>query len=172
MIAITKRTPIYKKTPDDFRIRRKLRFFFLRILKILQIILFISAIIFLSWIWYFDGNKKITNIYQNKTSEFFYNNGLKLSEISISGNEMVSHKEIIEIIKDSFKGAKPNIINLDLDYVSNEILKNGWVKEISIKKNLPNNLEVMIIEREPEAILTSPIRICRKLSQVKIRKKL
>lgn len=73
---------------------------------------------------------------------------LDVRHINISGHKVVSE----ETLRTSLSLLlKKNILSLDLDQWKKRLLKNPWIEEVSIKRNLPSTLLVEVKEREPVA---------------------
>lgn len=69
---------------------------------------------------------------------------LKLLEIQ--GNSRLSSKEILEI---SHLGNGANCLKVSLTAIEEAMAKNPWVKEVSVKRVLPDKLTIGITENEP-----------------------
>ncbi len=74
-------------------------------------------------------------------SEYF-----SLRDIEIQGNSRLTSREILEIA-DLEDGV--NLLELSLDEVRMALSRNPWVKEVSVKRELPSKLVIGIKERDP-----------------------
>ncbi len=102
----------------------------------LYLLLFIFALALLSFI------TREVYFYLVTTSD------LDVRHIDISGTEVVS-EEVLRASLDPI--LRKNILSLDLGQWRKKILQNAWIKEVSIKRDLPSTLLVEIKEREPTA---------------------
>ena len=69
-----------------------------------------------------------------------------LKVLEIQGNSRLSSKEILEI---SRLASGANNLRISLSAVEETIAKNPWVKEISVKRVLPDKLMIGVTENEP-----------------------
>ena len=107
---------------------KKINFIF-----ILFFILFIGfKLIFYSISWSDKGNKLLTKVY------------------NFHGNEIISSKEILELIKFS---KKSSLLKIDLKSIQNEIEKHPYIKIAQISRKFPNQININIKERKPLAYL-------------------
>ncbi len=72
--------------------------------------------------------------------------------VDVSGTSRTSPNEIKAIV---LKGAAQTggVWNADLDAISRELKKLGWVREAVVSRILPDGLRVRVIEREPRAVV-------------------
>ncbi len=71
--------------------------------------------------------------------------------VDVSGTSRVSSDEIKAIV---LKGtAQTGVWNADLDAISRELKKLGWVREAVVSRILPDGLRVRVIERQPRAVV-------------------
>lgn len=102
-----------------------------RVLKIKNILLFLSVLLLISYLAYYILTMPIKNIY-------------------ISGNNIVSDEEIISLAK--LDDYPPFLLTLSSS-IKNNILKNDYIKEVKIKKKLGNIIEINIIEYKPITLI-------------------
>ncbi len=102
----------------------------------LYLLLFIFALALLSFI------AKEIYLYLVTTPD------LDVRHIDISGNEVVSEESLKAFLAPV---RRKNILSLDLNQWRERILQNAWIKEVSIKRDLPSTLLVEVTEREPIA---------------------
>lgn len=101
------------------KIRRKRR---------LTVTIFVGALILVAW-----------------SAFLFYNSSFfNLKEFSVSGNKHLPKEKVIEL---SGVGTNTNLLKISLSRVEESILKDPWVEKVEIKRNLPNELEIKITER-------------------------
>jgi cell division protein FtsQ len=103
---------------------------------LLYLLLFIFALALLSFI------TKEVYLYLVTTPD------LDVRHIDISGNEVVSEETLRASLDPVLR---KNILSLDLGRWRERILQNAWIKEVSIKRDLPSTLLVEIKERAPAA---------------------
>lgn len=75
--------------------------------------------------------------------------GFTIKNIDIDGTKNLSHTEVLNIFAD-YTGI--NIFNVDLNKIHTEISKNNWVKNVYLKRVMPNKIKVSIIENKPIGI--------------------
>jgi cell division septal protein FtsQ len=71
--------------------------------------------------------------------------------VDVSGTSHVSSDEVKAIVLSGV--AKTGVWNADLDAVSQELKKLGWVKEAVVSRVLPDGLRVRVVERVPRAVV-------------------
>jgi cell division septal protein FtsQ len=71
--------------------------------------------------------------------------------VDVSGTSHVSSDEVKAIVLSGV--AKTGVWNADLDAVSQELKKLGWVREAVVSRVLPDGLRVRVIERVPRAVV-------------------
>lgn len=154
MVAIVARKPIYKKRPEDFRIRRKLRFIFLRILRAIQLLVLLSMLSFAVWSIWFDKKDLTFQFLNEKSKQVLLDAGLGIKTLEFNGNEKVSNNEIIgAMLQNELEDInKYPIVMLSIDQVEKNLSGLKWIEEISITKKLPGTVIVNIKEKEPVAL--------------------
>lgn len=75
--------------------------------------------------------------------------GFRLEKIYISGQKNSVLKEFLPDLEDN---NYISIFAIDLKDIGKKIGQDKWIKKIEIKRNLPNNLQINIIERKAFAI--------------------
>lgn len=124
-----------KKRKSAFRRGEKLAVFFKRGTVIMLVIVFAAAAVL--------GVKLLVRQFSIK-------------EIIVSGNYHLDRDDIIGSI--NIKNGDP-LLNVQFKDVNERLGKNPWIKEVSLKKQLPGTLLIDIVEAVPKALL----RIKRKL---------
>jgi cell division protein FtsQ len=75
--------------------------------------------------------------------------GLKVSRISVRGNERLSTGEVLAIV-DGLQG--DNILRVGLDQWRDRLMASPWVEEATLRRMLPARVDVIIRERQPMGI--------------------
>lgn len=109
-------------------------------------IILILLFIIIQTTYLYDNIIKVKSIY-DKQIEFISKD--ICSRLTINGIEYSNYNNIQKYINDYC-----NIKGITLQELRNNILKDYWVKDVFIKKTLPNRLTINIIEHNPFAILT------------------
>jgi cell division protein FtsQ len=104
-------------------------------INVLKILLYYIIIGFLGWnFFYFIFTSTLFNI----------------KEVNISGNNYLSGQTIINQGGVEFQ---INLFHFDTNKAKLKLLQNPWIAEVSIKKALPNKLNINIVERKPGILL-------------------
>ncbi len=79
----------------------------------------------------------------------------RVTEVRVEGNLQVASDDIVASL-----GLTPetSILTLDLPSLTRRVLKNPWIKEASIQRQLPLALTVRVVERVPEAVFIADRR--------------
>ena len=117
--------------------------------KIIKIFL-IFILLVLIMIFY---NKVTTNFkfykFTNMMNETLIKNGFLIENIHITGNNILTKEDILS----SFQDLKnKNIFNIDLLQIHKILLLNKWIKDLEIKRILPNTIKIKITEQKAIAI--------------------
>ena len=133
---------------------------------LLRIFLFILAVFAILMVGLQIYKPNAINHFENKISSYFYHyfklDNFIFSKISISGNSRIKNQEIIDILKE-FE-AKKSATNFTSDNNFMEIVKDlihelksrlPWLDTITIKRTMPDILEIKITEYQPFAIWIS-----------------
>lgn len=102
--------------------------------------LFFSLFVYL---FYFNESVLLGQFYESANKVF------KLESIKLIGRNRSSRGEIISSI--NLKVGDP-LFNLNLNDIRQNVLSVPWVKDVSINRNLPNSLLLVIEEYQPSAI--------------------
>lgn len=102
---------------------------------VLKILLYYIIIGFLGWNFF----------YFIFTSAWF-----NIKEVNINGNNHLSGQTIINQVGVEFQ---TNIFHFNTNKAKLKLLQHPWIAEASIKKALPNKLNVNILERKPSILL-------------------
>ena len=105
----------------------------LRWLKISFNVLIIASIVILTFIW------------------FRKNDAFVLKAVKISGNQVVTREEILELAQVDFSG---EIFKLDTDKIKMRILTHPMVESASVNRFLPATLQIYIKERKLIAVIS------------------
>ena len=112
---------------------------------VLLVVLLISGIIYSLKVLEFEKFNPKTELFNNVLVRL----GFTIKNIDIDGTKNLSRTEVLNIFAD-YKGI--NIFNVDLNKIHTEISKNNWVKNVYLKRVMPNKIKVSIIENKPIGI--------------------
>ncbi len=156
MIRTVQKKSYSKRKTEDYRLQRKLKFVYSRILKVFYALLLVAFIAFMVWVLKFEGDKKIDEfVYQNST-KLFISMGLNIKSVEIQGNKIVPTNLILDKIFESLgEVSKKSLILLDLENLNKNLTSIGWVESVSIKKKMPGTLIITVNERSPKVIWQS-----------------
>ena len=117
--------------------------------KIIKIFLIFTLLV-LIMIFY---NKVTTNYkfykFTNMMNEILIKKGFLIENIHITGNNILTKDDILS----SFQGLKnKNIFDIDLLQIHKILLLNKWIKDLEIKRILPNTIKIKITEQKAIAI--------------------
>jgi cell division septal protein FtsQ len=79
----------------------------------------------------------------------------RVAEIRVEGNLQVSAADIVAglgLESDS------NLLELNLPALSRRVLQNPWIREASVRRQLPLSLTIRVVERVPEAVFIADRR--------------
>jgi cell division protein FtsQ len=76
---------------------------------------------------------------------------LNIKKIEVKGNRNLSDQQITEVA-----GARlgENLLRASTGRMRARLLKNPWIKLVSVNRRLPNKLEIIVTERKPFAIIS------------------
>ncbi|HCR86220.1 MAG TPA: hypothetical protein DIV86_06025 [Alphaproteobacteria bacterium] len=155
-----KKKAVKIKKTEDFLFRRKVRFFFQRAFKLLQLFLFIAFSGLVIWIGLFGGNKIAFPYMELKSNRFFVKLGLGISDVEIDGNKIVRTQVIVDKVLEYIGNPEEtSIVLLGLSDLENEIKEIGWIDKADIRKKFPGSIFIKIIERKPTAIWQNEAKI-------------
>jgi len=77
---------------------------------------------------------------------------LNLKDVEIRGNRILSRETIL---KKAAINENTDLLNLDLSGLEKKLYEIPYIKDVQIRRSLPGNLSIEIIERKPFAILQS-----------------
>ena len=103
--------------------------------KLIKILIFYLAIGFLGW---------------NFFAFIFSSNFCNIEEVIIKGNDCLSEDEILCSSKVKLG---ENIFKLDLKKSKDSLMQEPWIKEVEIKRVIPDKIIISIKERKPAAII-------------------
>ena len=117
--------------------------------KIIKIFL-IFILLVLIMIFY---NKNITNYkfykFTNMMNEILIKKGFLIENIHITGNNILTKEDVLSGFQDL---KNKNIFNIDLLQIHKILLLNEWIKDLEIKRILPNTIKIKITEQKAIAI--------------------
>ena len=102
--------------------------------RVIKILIFYLAIGFLGW---------------NFFAFIFSSNFCNIEEVIIKGNDCLSEDKILS--RSEVKLGE-NIFKLDLKKSKDSLMQEPWIKEVEIKRVIPNKIIISIKERKPAAI--------------------
>ncbi|HSQ88055.1 cell division protein FtsQ/DivIB [Romboutsia sp.] len=79
------------------------------------------------------------------------------SNINIEGNKRISTNEIIKIL--DIKENK-NIFMYNTKQMEKSLMNNSYIERVKVKRNIPNKLQILVIEKEIVAILKEGENYC------------
>lgn len=100
--------------------------------------------IFLGGGWYLAKSNNVISVSIVK----FYNNTFAIKGISVSGTNNLSTNDVINA---SGLKYEKNIFGLSVDQIRKNLEKMHWVKSATVKRVIPSNFEISIVERVPIA---------------------
>ena len=117
--------------------------------KIIKIFLIFTLLVLIMFFY----NKVTTNYkfykFTNMMNEILIKKGFLIENIHITGNNILTKDDILS----SFQGLKnKNIFDIDLLQIHKILLLNKWIKDLEIKRILPNTIKIKITEQKAIAI--------------------
>lgn len=117
--------------------------------KIIKIFLIFTLLVLIMFFY----NKVTTNYkfykFTNMMNEILIKKGFLIENIHITGNNILTKEDILS----SFQDLKnKNIFNIDLLQIHKILLLNKWIKDLEIKRILPNTIKIKITEQKAIAI--------------------
>ncbi|MEL7622188.1 MAG: FtsQ-type POTRA domain-containing protein [Clostridiales bacterium] len=88
--------------------------------------------------------------YSLANSSFF-----DLKEIKVAGNEVLSQDELIQL---SGLRIGINLLKVSRQQVAESVQSHPYVKEVDVRRSLPNKIEIRIAERSPMALISGDQR--------------
>jgi len=79
----------------------------------------------------------------------------RVAEVRVEGNLQVAEGEIVAAL-----GLAPeaNLLEIDLPTLSRRVLQIPWIREASVRRQLPLSLTIRVVERVPEAVFIADRR--------------
>jgi cell division protein FtsQ len=77
---------------------------------------------------------------------------LRMSKVRVQGNHIVSESSVIELAGIP-RGAK--LFDLDLTLIHQRVRKNPYVKDVLVQRNLPDGIDIQVVERTPVAVVSA-----------------
>lgn len=74
----------------------------------------------------------------------------RVSTVNITGCQRLSQEEIRDIAKVNIRS---NVLGIDVSDIGRKLEKHPWVKQAILRKELPDKLNIQIIEKQPVALL-------------------
>jgi len=73
-----------------------------------------------------------------------------LETIDVVGNDMVEAYEVRSVLQ---PWVGRHVLALDLDAMARDVLTLGWVRDVRLETNLPDRLEVEVVEYQPSMVV-------------------
>jgi POTRA domain-containing FtsQ-type protein len=111
-----------------------------RLFKLLLVLLVLSA----SAVGLWEGYRRMLRL------PYF-----RVAEIRVEGNLQVASEDVVVGL-----GLSPesSILEVNLEALAQRVLRNPWIKEASVRRQLPLSLTVRVVERMPEAVFIADRR--------------
>lgn len=139
----------YNDKCEQLAFRRKARVYARRFYRIGFIAAIFFIVTFSVWLFNSDSSKSYVESISDNIYALTAKTGLRLEHVKFEGNKYTGEEELamnLNLIPN-----KP-ILGLDLEDLRTEIKKQNWVKDAQIRRILPSDLKITIIERKPIAI--------------------
>lgn len=121
--------------------------------------IFTSKIVFFIFLYVFFFTNHL-NLLKNFLWENFYdfsgNAGFTLEKVVIKGNKNLPESKIVNALN---ADVGTSLFALDLQEIHSRIKNLSWVDHVSIRRILPNIIEVDIVERKPIAIWQNNLKL-------------
>jgi cell division protein FtsQ len=98
---------------------------------------------------YSDGTNPFINFFTHSAQNAAGNMGFKLAKVNFEGEKYVGQEDLAMKLG---LGKDTPILALDLNRLREEVMKDNWVKDATIKRILPSEIKISITERKPLAI--------------------
>lgn len=148
-----KKKSYHAKKTEDFIFRRKLRFFFQKVFKLLQLFLLVAVLGVIAWIGLFGGDKIAFPYINLKANIALVKLGLGVTDVEIDGNKIVETQTITDQVLEYIGNPETtSIVLLGLNDLEQQIKKIGWIDKANIRKKFPGSIIIKIVERKPSAI--------------------
>lgn len=125
--------------------QRKLLKLFNNLKLLVKIALVILLVLFFFTPIFKNEKAQIRSYFYSLTADY----GLTLENVTIEGNKHLTLQEITDIIG-AKKGAP--ILQLDLKPIQEKLEQHRWVSSAAVERQLPHDLYIILIEREPIAV--------------------
>lgn len=79
----------------------------------------------------------------------------RIAEVQVEGNLQVATQDIIVGLG---LNSETSVLEVNLQALTQRLLRNPWIKEASIRRRLPLSLAVRVVERMPEAVFIADRR--------------
>lgn len=121
-----------------------------QIMRVGKILVLAMLVIWLGlWIWADGWLDRAQAAVHAKFANAAAEMGLRMKNVDVTGRHNLSAQTLKEII-----GVKPNapLLSVDLGKLREDLLKNPWVKDASVRRAFPDRLIITLTERQPLAI--------------------
>jgi len=111
-----------------------------RLLKVAVALLLVAGGVAALW----EGYRRVVQL------SYFY-----VTEVRVEGNLQVAAADVVAGLA---LDADSNILELNLSDLSRRVLQNPWIREASVRRQLPLSLTIRVVERVPEAVFIADRR--------------
>lgn len=135
----------YEKVAAMRRTRNRMRRFY----KIFVAGLFSFIVLLTVWAAYDDGSNRFLKFFTRNAQYAAGSMGFKLEKVSFEGEKFIGQENLVEKLGLLYNTP---ILALHLESLRAEVMQDSWVKDATIKRILPSEIKISIIERKPLAI--------------------
>jgi cell division protein FtsQ len=139
----------YTDKAKRIALKRRLKLYGRRAFHGFLILLVLGFLVHTLWSWYEGNAESLKDQVEEKMLSLSASAGLTLKNVYISGQYNLKTEDIVKAI--ALKEGEP-ILSISLPDLKARVQALGWVKEVTIERQLPHTLHVRITERRPVAI--------------------
>ncbi len=143
----SKKTSIKKKNRVKGHSRGKFRKGFIKFIILAGIIVSVIPLVYLS-----DSAYRLASRKPVKQRIRAIDRHFNVQSVRVNGNNFVTLDELNPYLQ-QVKGV--NIFKLDIEALANSLRNNPWIKDVSVRRDLPSSIAVNIVERTPAVYINS-----------------